>query len=148
MPQASPPTPPLSRARERARVRARALRSTSPDAERVLWNHLRDRRLDGHKFRRQHPVESYFADFACVEAKLVVELDGGQHFEPDAIDADRRRTNALAASGWQVLRFTNREVLAERDGVLAAILEWLQAHHPHPSPLPQAGEGARPRSTA
>jgi adenine-specific DNA-methyltransferase len=102
---------------------------------------LRDRQLDGYKFRRQRPVGRYFADFACIEAMLIVELDGGQHFEPDAIVADRVRTEELNRLGYEVLRFTDREVLTERDAVLTRILDWLHQHHPHPNPLPQAGEG-------
>ncbi|MBA3597898.1 MAG: DUF559 domain-containing protein [Methylibium sp.] len=136
------PTGPLSRTRERVRVRARELRRASPDAERAIWHHLRDRSLDGYKFRRQHPVGRYFADFACVEARLVVELDGGQHYEPAAMAADAQRSGALTANGFHVMRFSNREALAEHDGVLTAILDWLRLHHPHPSPLPLAEEGA------
>ena len=134
----------LSRLRERARVRARALRQSSPDAEQALWQALRNRQLDGYKFRRQRPVGGYFADFACIEAMLIVELDGGQHFEPAAAAADVRRTVELNRLGYEVLRFTNREALMERDAVLTQILNWLQTHHPHPhpNPLPQAGEGA------
>ena len=122
-------------------MRARELRKTSPDAERAIWHAVRNRQLDGYKFRRQHPVARYFADFACVEAQLIVELDGGQHFEPGAIEADRRRTEELNRAGFEVLRFTDREALMERDGVLTRILDWLHIHHPHPSPLPPAGEG-------
>jgi very-short-patch-repair endonuclease len=131
----------LSRTRERAGVRARALRQSSTDAERSLWQQLRDRRLAGFKFRRQHPVGPYFADFACVEAGLVIELDGGQHLEPDAQAADLIRTQAMNDAGWQVLRFDNRQVLTERLAVLTLIHQWLADHAPHPNPLPQAGEG-------
>ncbi|HUG21783.1 endonuclease domain-containing protein [Piscinibacter sp.] len=140
-PQASTASP-LSRKRERVRVRARGLRQSSPDAERALWLRLRNRQLAGYKFRRQHPIGPYFADFACVEAGLVVELDGGQHVEAEAVEYDRCRTAKLNEMGFHVLRFNDREALTERDGVLAAILDWLTAHHPHPNPLPQAGEGA------
>jgi adenine-specific DNA-methyltransferase len=126
-------------------VRARALRRCSPDAERLLWRHLRDRRLGGHKFRRQHPVVGFFADFACVEAHLIIELDGGQHFEPDAVRADARRTRVLAANGFHVMRFDDRQVLSETNAVLSAIHGWLQSNHPHPSPLPLAGEGIEPK---
>ncbi|NHK97100.1 endonuclease domain-containing protein [Rubrivivax benzoatilyticus] len=132
----------LSRSRERAGVRARALRQNSTEAERLMWSRLRDRRLAGHKFRRQHPQGPFFADFACLDAMLVVEVDGGQHYEPDAVAADARRTAALQRAGFEVLRFDNRQVLAETDAVLAVILERLQARSPHPNPLPQAGEGA------
>ena len=137
----SSPAGPLSRVRDRVRVRARELRSTSPDAKRKLWSRLRDRRLGGFKFRRQHHVGRYFADFACIEAGLIVELDGGQHFEPDAVQADARRTTDLNAAGFHVLRFDDRQALVESEAVLQAILNWLQTTHPHPNPLPQAGEG-------
>jgi very-short-patch-repair endonuclease len=134
----------LSRMRERVRVRARELRQSSPDAEQALWRALRSRQLAGCKFRRQHPVGRYFADFACVEARLIVELDGGQHFEPEAIEADRKRSAVLERHGFHVTRFTDREALIEREGVLMQILQWLQIHHrPHPDPLPRAGEGVR-----
>jgi very-short-patch-repair endonuclease len=142
MPRTSAPSGSLSRTRERARVRARELRRSSPDAERAVWAALRNRQLDGYKFRRQHPVGPFFADFACVEASLIVELDGGQHFEPEAVEADARRTQALNANGFHVLRFDDRQALVEREGVLTRILDWLHSHHPHPSPLPPAGEGA------
>ena len=135
------PTDPLSRARERVRVRARQLRRSATEAERALWQRLRDRQLAGYKFRRQHPIGGYFADFACVEAKLVIELDGGQHFEPAAMAVDARRTAELSAHGFHVLRFNDREVLAERDAVVTGILNWLAVNHPHPNPLPQAVEG-------
>jgi very-short-patch-repair endonuclease len=141
MPAAHTSVSPLARLRERVRVRARELRRSSPDAERRLWSALRDRQLDGYKFRRQRPISLYFADFACVEAMLIVELDGGQHFEPEAMVADRVRTEELNRLGYQVLRFTDREALTERDAVLTHILEWLHCHHPHPNPLPLAGEG-------
>jgi adenine-specific DNA-methyltransferase len=118
------------------------MRRASPEAERTLWQRLRDRRLAGYKYRRQHPVRRYFADFACVEVGLIVELDGGQHFEPEAIEADARRSAALNAAGFHVLRFDDRQALAETDAVLQVILAWLHAYHPHPNPLPQAGEGA------
>ncbi len=128
-------------------MRARELRQSSPDAERETWNALRNRQLDGYKFRRQHLIGPFFADFACVDAMLIVELDGGQHFEPEAVEADARRTQVLDANGFHVLRFDNRQALAEREGVLTSILDWLHLHHPHPNPLPQAGEGvSNPRT--
>jgi adenine-specific DNA-methyltransferase len=123
-------------------VRARTLRGSSTDAERAVWNGPRDRRLGGFKFRRQHPIGPYFADFACLEARLIVELDGGQHFEPETQVADAGRTASLMQLGFHVLRFTDREALTERDGVLTSILDWLTSHSPHPNPLPQAGEGS------
>jgi very-short-patch-repair endonuclease len=129
-------------------VRARELRTTSTEAERLLWSKLRDRRLDGYKFRRQHPVGPFFAHFACVEAKLIVEVDGGQHFDAEAQAADERRTATLARHGFHVLRFSNREMLLETDAVMSVIHDWLLTHHPHPSPLPQAGEGVDTKVTS
>ena len=79
--------------------RARALRAESTNVERKLWSLLRGRRLDGVKFRRQVPIDRYFADFACVEARLVVELDGGQHNDRADYDEQRRRHLRLAAGG-------------------------------------------------
>jgi very-short-patch-repair endonuclease len=107
----------------------------------LLWFHLRDRRFASLKFRRQRPIGPYFADFACLEAKLVVELDGGQHVEAAA--HDENRTRFMQAQGYRVLRFWNNEVLTQTKAVLERILLALQDGNPHPSPLPQAGEGAR-----
>ena len=116
------------------RVRnARALRAQGTDAERVLWRHLRARQFDGYKFRRQHPIGPYFADFACVRERLVVELDGGQHAQADDQTRDARRTQFLQAHGWRVLRFWNHEALANLDGVLQVIAMALA--RPHPDPL-------------
>jgi very-short-patch-repair endonuclease len=142
---------PLSRLRERVGVRARTLRRDATDAERALWRELRDRRLGGYKFRRQHPIDAYIADFVCIETKLVIEVDGGQHMEPVNARADAARTRHLEGLGFTVLRFDNRQVLMERAAVLGRIHEWLLGRDPHPSPLPQAGEGAiqsRPAPTA
>ena len=148
MPKPAVVSGPLSRTRERVRVRARELRQCSPDAERHLWQRLRSRQLGGYKIRRQHPISRWFADFACVEAGLVIELDGGQHFSPAGLLADQQRSAGLSANGFRVLRFTDREALMEREAVLARVLDWLLTHapqprlHPHPNPLPRAGEGA------
>jgi very-short-patch-repair endonuclease len=111
----------LSRVRERARVRARVLRKGQTDAEALLWSKLRSRQVAGLKFRRQHPLGNYFADFACVEIGLVVELDGGQHAEPEAAAYDERREQAMAAMGFRTLRFWDNEVLNETEGVLERI---------------------------
>jgi very-short-patch-repair endonuclease len=120
------------------------LRTASTDAERLLWHHLRNRQLAGFKFRRQHPIGPFFADFACLEAGLIVELDGGQHFEAEVAERDQRRTAALTGAGFEVMRFDNRQVLLETDAVLSSILMRLQGGHPHPNPLPQVGEGVQP----
>ena len=115
----------LSRVRERVgvRVRARALRVASTDAEMLLWSKLRDRQMPGLKFRRQRPVAGYFADFACLEIGLIIELDGGQHAEPDATAHDQHRTAVLAREGFEVLRFWNHEVLSQTEAVLTQIYQ-------------------------
>ncbi|MBU8539839.1 endonuclease domain-containing protein [Falsiroseomonas tokyonensis] len=97
--------------------RARRLRRDATDAELILWRLLRTRQV-ALKFRRQHPVPPYVADFACVALRLVVELDGGQHGGP----RDVARDTAMRAKGWIVLRYWNNEVLENPDGVLADIL--------------------------
>ena len=107
------------------------------DAERRLWHELRGRRLGGHKFKRQWTLGPYVVDFCCWERRLVVEVDGGQH----SPETDARRTAWLEGESYRVLRFWNNEVLTNMEGVLQAILGALE-FHPHPNPLPQAGEGA------
>ena len=116
--------------------RARRLRSLQTDVERKLWFEVRDRRLQGFKFRRQAPIGPYIVDFVCVEQWLIVELDGGQH----AVVDERRRTAFLEGEGWKILRVWNNEVLENLESVIARIAEAL-ANGPHPSPLPRAGEG-------
>ncbi len=98
---------------------ARRLRKGQTDAEKRLWNHLRDRQLSGFKFRRQHEIGPYVADFCCPQKKLVLELDGGQHAEQ--VLKDQKRTAYLNQMGYQVLRFWDHEVLQEPDSVLEAI---------------------------
>ena len=118
---------------------ARQLRRDMTDTEHRLWYHLRNRALMGCKFRRQHPIGPYIADFACLEARLVVELDGGQHVEPSG---DSIRTAFLEAEGYLVLRFWNNEALKQTGAVLAVIHDALASRFAlTPTPLPQAGEG-------
>ncbi len=121
---------PLSRSRERARVRARALRQSGTDAEALIWSRLRNRQLLGLKFRRQHPIAGFIADFACLEIGLVIELDGGQHNEPSALASDTRRAAAMAAAGFKTIRFWNNDVLARTDAVLEHLLHSVQALTP------------------
>jgi primosomal protein N' (replication factor Y) len=97
-------------------ARARRLRGGGTEAEARLWAALRREAL-GVRFRRQHPVPPYVADFACVEALLIVEVDGGQHGGA----ADAKRDATLAASGWRVKRYWNNAVLENLDGVLEDI---------------------------
>jgi very-short-patch-repair endonuclease len=101
---------------------ARRLRLTPTDAETRLWSRLRKKQLDGFGFRRQHPLGPYVADFVCAEARLIVEVDGGQHAEEDDT-----RTRWLEGRGYRVIRFWNSDVLANTEGVLLAILDALRA---------------------
>jgi very-short-patch-repair endonuclease len=112
---------------------ARTLRSQSSDAENVLWRHLRARRLMGYKFRRQTVIEPYIVDFVCLEARLIIEADGGQHSDQEAYDA--RRTAWLEGMGYRVMRFWNHEVLGELQSVLEQIqVALIEVPSPQPSP--------------
>jgi adenine-specific DNA methylase/very-short-patch-repair endonuclease len=119
---------------------ARSLRKEQTDAETLLWTLLRNRRLAGRKFRRQHSIPPYVVDFYCHEASLVIEVDGGQHAERRRYD--ETRTRFLESRGLRVLRFWNHEVLQQTESVLEAIWSELQSPSP-PSPLPE-GEGSVP----
>ena len=102
---------------------SRALRKGQTDAEALLWSKLRSRQVGNLKFRRQRPIGPYFADFACIEIGLVIELDGGQHANEAGNNHDQKRSDAMAALGFQTLRFWNHEVLSETDAVLEKILQ-------------------------
>ena len=116
-------------------IRARELRLRETDAERLLWYYLRDRRLCGIKFRRQHPIGPYYADFASPERRLVVELDGGHHSGRSVYDSVR--TACLTDQGWRVIQFWDDEVLLQPSVVIEAIL--MAVHRtPHPNPLLQS----------
>jgi len=93
------------------------------DAERALWWLLREKQVDGHRFRRQVPIDHHIVDFACLEARLVIEVDGGQHAESKA---DSERDAYLRSQGFRVLRFWNNDVLSNRSGVLVTIAEALK----------------------
>ncbi|KAF1713249.1 DNA methyltransferase [Pseudoxanthomonas sangjuensis] len=101
---------------------ARHLRRAMTDAERSLWHHLRNRAFMAHKFRRQHPVGPYIADFVCLERRLIVELDGGQHAGDPR---DETRDRVLQAAGYRVLRFWDNDALASQQVVLAVIFDAL-----------------------
>ncbi|HYE17161.1 MAG TPA: endonuclease domain-containing protein [Tepidisphaeraceae bacterium] len=105
--------------------RAHKMRRAPSDAERRLWSRLRDRRLGGFKFRRQVPVDEYIADFYCEHGSLVVEVDGDQHAEPEAVAYDERRTARLAELRLRVLRFSARQVMRETDAVANMVLRFL-----------------------
>jgi adenine-specific DNA-methyltransferase len=100
---------------------ARKLRREQTDVERKLWFALRGRRFHGFKFRRQQPIGPYVVDFVSFEAKLVIELDGGQHGLSENESADRERSKRLEADGFRVIRFWNSELIENFDGVLDCI---------------------------
>jgi very-short-patch-repair endonuclease len=132
-------------------ARARSLRVNITNAERKLWYALRDRRFAGYKFRRQAPVGPYIVDFICYSARLVIEVDGGQHADSAR---DARRDRWFAENGFRVLRFWNNEVLQNLEGVWTVIFEVVQKATPHPArasrghPSPARGEGTEPAARA
>ena len=118
----------------------RRLRKALTKEEQKLWQRLRGRQLDDCKFRRQHPYYNFILDFVCIERKLVVEVDGGQHADSST---DVQRDAFLLNGGFLVLRFWNNDVMTNTDDVVAMIwrnLEDRKQHHPHPNP-PLEGEG-------
>jgi len=118
---------------------ARKLRRELTDVERKLWFALRSRQFAGFKFRRQQPIGPYIADFACFEARLVIELDGDQHGSDCGAAYDAKRTEFLKMDGFRVIRFPNHEINSGFDDVLDAIARHLRC----PSPSPPVGEDAK-----
>jgi very-short-patch-repair endonuclease len=110
-------------------VLAKNLRKNSTDAERLLWRHLRLKQFYGMNFRRQQPLGSFIVDFVCLDRKLIIEIDGGQHAEQR--EKDTARDAWFRTEGFTVMRFWNHEVLQNIAGVLTAI----QNHPPHTPPL-------------
>jgi very-short-patch-repair endonuclease len=128
------------------RARARALRKNPTEAEKLLWTQLRYWQVDGYKFRRQQPLGKYIVDFVCMEKRLIIELDGGQHAEQR--DYDVERDAWLREQGFTVLRFWNNDVLQNINGVKDTILSELKST-PFLNPSPQGGRrriGQRPLS--
>jgi very-short-patch-repair endonuclease len=107
------------------RVRARDLRKNSTKAERIIWGILR-----AHRLNRQVPIGPYIAEFVCHAAKLVIEIDGGQHYEPTGLVRDQRRDAFLKAEGFRILRFSNLDVMTNRAGVAEVIAETLTREPP------------------
>jgi very-short-patch-repair endonuclease len=119
-----------------ATARSRVLRRNMTEAEKKLWSLLRLSQLGGYRFRRQHPIGRYIADFYCPTLKVVVELDGGQHADERQKLQDRTRSSWLQSKQIQVLRFWNSDVLSNPDGVLRSIAICLSArtnNDPHPT---------------
>ena len=109
---------------ELIRDTARRLRREETEWEHSLWERLRRRQLYGFKFRRQHPIGPFFADFFCPEAKLIIEIDGSQH--ADGLNLDKSRTEFLRNAGYDVLRFWNHEISSEIDAVMQRIADALE----------------------
>ena len=126
---------------------AQTLRENRTDAEGLLWHYLRDKQLDGYKFRRQQPIGPYIVDFACMPHKLLIELDGGQHAERHTYD--QKRAAYLREKGYKILRFWNNEVFENCLGVLENIYDALHHHSPlegesvrHPPPHQPSPHGS------
>ena len=109
---------------ELMKARARSLRRKSTDAEILLWQHIRDRRLLGLKFRRQVPIGNYIVDFFCEDAQVIIELDGGQHMEQEQYD--RVRSDWLTANGFRIVRYWNNDIANNLDAVLENLFLLLQ----------------------
>ncbi|MFL1406127.1 endonuclease domain-containing protein [Marinobacter sp. M1N3S26] len=118
---------------------AKNLRSNMTDAEHLLWRHLRAKRIEGAKFRRQHPIGPYVVDFVELKHQIIVEADGGQH---NGCDNDSERDDWLTRKGFRVLRFWNHDILGQTDVVLEEIYRALRAS-PSPRPSPSRGEGVQ-----
>jgi transcription-repair coupling factor len=119
-------------------TRARALRKSQTNAEELLWELLRDRRLDGNKFRRQHPIGHFIADFYCREAHLIIEVDGAVHAEATQQARDAAREEILQQHGFRILRFSNEQVLDSAEKVIEEIRNFLISHSPSPAERPGA----------
>lgn len=130
-----------NQASTKARANARKLRSTMTDGERLLWSKLRSEQL-GVKFRRQHPLGHYVADFACLAPRVVVELDGSQHADQQAYDL--ARDAFFKSKGFAVLRFPANAPFTELEGVLQAILTQVQAATPLAPSQPSPNWGGSP----
>ena len=104
---------------------SRELRRNMTDAERLLWSKLKGKQLKGFQFNRQKPIGNYIVDFYCLEAKLVIEVDGGQHYSDEGKQKDRVRDEYMIQNGLRVLRFSDRDVLKNIDGVIETILRHL-----------------------
>jgi len=111
---------------------ARKLRLDETDAEKELWKYLCNKRINGLRFRRQHPILYFIADFFCLSAKLIIEVDGGVHNIPAQFEYDINRDNELAAYGLKVLRFTNAEVMNDIDEVIRKIIDAANAPQVNP----------------
>ena len=105
--------------------KARNLRKNMTKQERIVWRFLRNRSVNGHKFRLQYPIGNYIVDFICNEKKLIIEIDGGQHNDDKHIRYDQERTKYLETKGYKVIRFWNSDIENNIEGVYQEILKYL-----------------------
>ncbi|MBF0570643.1 MAG: endonuclease domain-containing protein [Candidatus Omnitrophica bacterium] len=119
--------------REATKEKRKELRKNQTDAERVLWNILRNKQMGGYKFFRQYGIGSYIADFYCPLLKVVIEVDGGQHYSEEAVAHDRKREEFLKGAGIRVIRFNNLDILKNIEGVFECIQKELSLNSPNPS---------------
>jgi very-short-patch-repair endonuclease len=137
---------PHSNVTPRQRSRAKQLRAAMTPAETLLWRYIKAHRIDGLGFRRQVPLRNYIADFACLSAKLIIELDGESHDFESRQRADQKRDAFFATEGFEVLRFSNHDVMSNLEGVVEVIRQAAAARvcGSPPSPtLPHKGGGSR-----
>ena len=125
-------------------LRAKRLRKNQTEAEQLLWSRLRDRQIDGCKFRRQQPIGRYIVDFVSFERRVVIELDGGQHSNPCHELKDFKRDKWLRTLGYKVLRFWDNAVFENLGGILVTIRETLLSPSPSPSPQGRGKESWTP----
>jgi very-short-patch-repair endonuclease len=130
------------------RERARALRTSSTRAEQIVWSKIRAHRLNGVGFRRQTPIGSYIVDFVSHAAKLIIEIDGGQHFDDAYEVRDARRDAFLRSKGFRVLRFSNRDVMTNIEGVWTVIAAAVGESEAPSLPSPAGGGGGTSGGTA
>jgi len=121
------------------KLKSRYLRKNLTEAEKKLWGILRNKQLDGFRFRRQVPIGCYIVDFLCYENRLIIEVDGGHHCQN--IEYDCQRTEWLEEQGFTVIRFWNNEVLKQLDAVREFVLRKCYLNSPHPNLPPQGGKG-------
>ena len=112
-------------------ILARNLRKNATIQERRLWNLLKNRQFCNLKFKRQQPVGDYIVDFICKEAKIIIEIDGGQHNEPKNIEYDKTRTEFLNSLGYKVIRFWNNEIYENIEGVVLRLKKEINPHQEH-----------------
>lgn len=123
-----------------SRAFAKRLRQNLTKAEVILWVNIRKRAMSGARFRRQHPVGPYIADFACIQSRLIVEVDGATHATPEELAYDARRTKYLESEGWTVIRVNNSDIYENMDGVWRTIAAQLAPPPRSARCLPAGGE--------